>query len=590
MAGLLTLADPECMDSALAGAKAAGLCAARSAGLPVLAGVVVPAAESVPALREAVPRAHSGGVHAAKLAVMESGPDLPDSLREACAAMADFLVVRSSSPLEGTGEWSGAFTSVLDVRPEEVRTAVRAVWASSLSDDTLDRVSRERLDPDALSMAVLVQPQLSPDFSGTAEVGDDGSVTVVVVAGSPVPLMTGWDPGQTARCTPAGAVSGAGAVATAGEEILRRVGDLATAVRRDLGDNLVEWGLAGDELVLLQTKATSSAGPPSPPRAPPARTSAHLSGNAVATAYSVLRYAGPSGEQLVLPWLLAGPDPAPPPVTDRATEEATDRVRHGESDHVCAREALAAWDEAVHLADTLSAQTWPDANGDTTAASGTLAGLRGDHADDALERLAALRPADAIGASRLMELFRGVARHLVAADVLTHPDQLWALEPQDIRRLLLHGGHRDTESATQRAALRWNPFAYTALMSHGEPATGNAASPGEGVGPAVLLTNRTERTALPPRAVLVAPRPLPHLAPLLWGAAALVTFGGGPAAHLIEVARALTVPAVVGCTAEPLLRAAHHPSIVAVDGHHGTAAVGGPRHALAGPFTPWPNH
>jgi phosphoenolpyruvate-protein kinase (PTS system EI component) len=42
----------------------------------------------------------------------------------------------------------------------------------------------------------------------------------------------------------------------------------------------------------------------------------------------------------------------------------------------------------------------------------------------------------------------------------------------------------------------------------------------------------------------MAPYPLPHLAALLWDAAAIVTTGGGPAAHLFESARALGIPAV----------------------------------------------
>lgn len=71
----------------------------------------------------------------------------------------------------------------------------------------------------------------------------------------------------------------------------------------------------------------------------------------------------------------------------------------------------------------------------------------------------------------------------------------------------------------------------------------------------------------------MAPRPLPHLAPLLWGASALVTFGGSGAAHLVEVARSLTVPAVVGCAAEHLLAAPDAGTLAAVDGDRGAVAV-----------------
>ena len=46
--------------------------------------------------------------------------------------------------------------------------------------------------------------------------------------------------------------------------------------------------------------------------------------------------------------------------------------------------------------------------------------------------------------------------------------------------------------------------------------------------------------------------PLPNFAPLLWDAAGLVALGGAPSAHLMEVARSLTVPAVVSCPVDDL--------------------------------------
>jgi hypothetical protein len=46
---------------------------------------------------------------------------------------------------------------------------------------------------------------------------------------------------------------------------------------------------------------------------------------------------------------------------------------------------------------------------------------------------------------------------------------------------------------------------------------------------------------------------LPNLAALLWDASALITTGGGPAAHLFESAGALGIPAVTGLDLEDLL-------------------------------------
>jgi phosphoenolpyruvate-protein kinase (PTS system EI component) len=49
------------------------------------------------------------------------------------------------------------------------------------------------------------------------------------------------------------------------------------------------------------------------------------------------------------------------------------------------------------------------------------------------------------------------------------------------------------------------------------------------------------------------PQPPAALAPLLWGASALVTVTGGPGVHLVDVARSLRVPAVVSAPVEDLI-------------------------------------
>jgi phosphoenolpyruvate synthase/pyruvate phosphate dikinase len=80
-----------------------------------------------------------------------------------------------------------------------------------------------------------------------------------------------------------------------------------------------------------------------------------------------------------------------------------------------------------------------------------------------------------------------------------------------------------------------------------------------------------------PRMVLVAPNPIPQLAPLLWAASALVTTGGSAAAHIDEVARSLRVPAVLGCDHEQLFSFLDDQSglsrLIAVDGDIGRVAV-----------------
>ena len=99
-----------------------------------------------------------------------------------------------------------------------------------------------------------------------------------------------------------------------------------------------------------------------------------------------------------------------------------------------------------------------------------------------------------------------------------------------------------------------------------------AASPGTGAGRLRLLRTEADAAAFRPGEVIVARYPLNWMAPLLWGAAGLVTTGGSRAAHLIEVARWLKVPAVVHCPLpEPDTETAR--TLLAVDGDRGEVSL-----------------
>jgi phosphohistidine swiveling domain-containing protein len=73
-----------------------------------------------------------------------------------------------------------------------------------------------------------------------------------------------------------------------------------------------------------------------------------------------------------------------------------------------------------------------------------------------------------------------------------------------------------------------------------------------------------------PRDVLVTALPLPHLAPLLWHSAALVSAGGSSGAHLFEVARSLGVPSVIGVDATVV---GGPGSLIPVDGDAGVVWI-----------------
>jgi phosphohistidine swiveling domain-containing protein len=544
--GPLPLTDSRCQDPSWAGAKAARLAQARAAGLPVLPGLVVPVPAGTRPLAEARALVATRGAAAARLAVMDTDPKQLARLPRLAAELAETLVVRSSSPLEDTGVWSGAFTSFLDVAPHEVLTAVKGVWASALSEDVLGRLARAAPEGAAAGLAVLIQPAIQPAYSGTARVGASGEVAVVVVAGPPARLTAGWDRGEVARVAAGGGVTGVAAVALAGDRLLSRVADLARRVRRELGDNAVEWAALGADVVLLQSRAGAAARDPADLPTTPAGP---LPDNALAVARFVMRYAGATGQALVLPWLVCGPVPCD--ITPGPIESG---------------DPLAAWAEAVRLAGELCPE----------GAGRDVARLRGDRPADALRRLAGRPAVDGDLAARALARFEFVARALMAARVLTHPRQLWSLPPDSVSQLLAGAAPADGAGpdAAARARLHWQRFVHTAVMAGGTRVAGDPAAPGRRVGPAAFVAGGADALALPAGAVLITRWPLPHLAPLLWGASALVSIGGSPAAHLLEVARSLAVPAVVGCRLDDLLHRDGHAPLIAVDGDAGVVAVG----------------
>ena len=75
--------------------------------------------------------------------------------------------------------------------------------------------------------------------------------------------------------------------------------------------------------------------------------------------------------------------------------------------------------------------------------------------------------------------------------------------------------------------------------------------------------------------MLLIERPVPALAPLLFGARGVIARTGAAASHLAEVARSLGVPMVTGCRLEAVTGPASGDQrwIAAIDGAAGTVAV-----------------
>lgn len=514
---LLDLDDPAALDPAVSGGKAARLAQARRSGLPVLPGIVVPVRVSSATHRAGVMALADGGNSgAARLAVLRAPvePGLLDGLRDRVSGLGRPLVVRSSSPLEDLPAWSGAFSSFLDIGDDDLGTALRGCWASAFAVDPLERASASGVAPDRLGMAVLVQPQVRPDAGGLARIAADGAIGISAVKGSPAPLMAGWERGVEVEVGPDGSITGDGA-GVVPHAVARAVADVAARVRDAMGCDVIEWAVEAARVTLLQCRA----GPRAITSATPA-TDGLDHPVALRLARLALRHRGPLAERLVLSWACASN--SPPPAVDAAVGQGPPA------------QLLRA---AEQQARDLASQAWalpPDEA--MAAAQRTLRDVRGPEPLPALQRLAGL--------------------HAVAPD-----DAAEALSLSAAAAATAVGPARSAPDA-------WEPFAFAAVRANGVRVGGQRAADGIGAGVLTTVTNPHSVQIDVHRPVLTARWPLPGLAPLMWGAAGLVTGAGSPAAHLLEVAHSLRVPAVVGCDLDAWTGGGRL-AIAAVDGNAG---------------------
>ena len=300
-ARLLPLGDEVTSAARLAGAKAARLARAAAAGLAVLPGWVVPVAEARPALSAGAAAVRHGRPAAARRAVLGYRLDdgLAAGLRDAVARLGGRVIVRSSSPLESDPRWSGAFSSVAEVGADDVVSAVRSCWASAFAVDPLERLAACGLPPEALELAVLLQPEIRPAAggvarvtgpgnaagagggAGTADAGDRAGVEVIVegVLGHPGALLAGWAEGATAR---AGAGHASGHLTgLLGSDLVTSVAALAGQVWHTLGDDVIEWAAGDGGIWLLQSLRSAPVPAPVPAAPVPAAPAAAVPAAAV---------------------------------------------------------------------------------------------------------------------------------------------------------------------------------------------------------------------------------------------------------------------------------------------------------------------
>ena len=249
---ITSLDEASALDPQRVGAKAATLAIARRDGLPVLPGFVVELSASRQHMQLGGSVLAARGSGGARLAVSSEPIPAANLVIDAGRELSATLAVRSSSPLESSGYWAGAFTSYIGIAPEELSKAIAGCWASAFSVDNLARQAHIGIEPGSVPMAVLVQPAIVFEVGGVAELSSDGSLRVEAVAGSPAGLLQGWDRGVVA--TKGERWEGVEAIALIGAETLNELGKMLEIACARYGYDRCEWGVASSLWILQLQK------------------------------------------------------------------------------------------------------------------------------------------------------------------------------------------------------------------------------------------------------------------------------------------------------------------------------------------------
>ena len=523
-ARLVWLDEADAKNPALVGAKASRLAEARSHGLPVLGGLVVPSCVSLPAIRAGAAaleaRDNSG---AARTAVYDHPPPgLLSQLPRAARDLGDSLVVRSSSRAGEEGVWAGAFASYVGLNADEAVVGVVGCWASVFNPDTLKRYRLVGMQPAEVEMAVLIQPELPTVCGGVATLGEEGRVTIAGMLGHHAPLVAGWDNGHVAVVTGDDSVQ-ASEGSPLSTELVREVACLTRLSQKEVGCSHVEWAMGEDrEIYLLQAQRSADTRPIHLRQEAP-RVARKANPELASMVRTMLRFPGPVGEKLVWPWAIGLDDL--PAIRSAPTH----------------RSPATLIPEIRENAALLTSQRWQGAGVPEAAARSWAKLLRGD-ASTGREWLSSPTKVDFGLARTHLESLGELAAALEQAGEIPHPGWMWYLDPDSLDTPRVR-----RESLSRRVgAGRWEHLFYGVVASLGHTLSGHPAAAGWGVGRLRHISTAQQAGAFAPREVIVADQPLGNLAPLLWDAAGIVTAEGNPGAHLFEVAKWLGVPAVCG--------------------------------------------
>ena len=326
----------------------------------------------------------------------------------------------------------------------------------------------------------------------------------------------------------------------------------------------IEWGAVGEDVYLLQLGPAPVQEIVARRRRPPtAAPLAPVPLEAERIARLVTAFPGPLADELVVPWALGAVEIAA--LQTIGADETRTTL-----DPILRDDPAAALAEARWLAADEAARVWgitPELAGER-AASVTRLLLEG-RLDEGVRRIAGLKAPDPLAARRIVGLVRGVGELLADSGLLPSARLVWRLTGSELDRAIA-----GTRPVLRTGPGRWEPFVADVVRSRGRGSQAVPVSPGIGAGRLRPLRALRTLGRPGPREVLVAPLPLPHLAPLLWHCAGLVTTGGTSGAHLFEVARSLGVPAVIGPKIETDAGAIEEAgALVAVDGDMGMVSV-----------------
>jgi phosphohistidine swiveling domain-containing protein len=521
MGRLIGLDDREALDPSLVGTKAARLAAAKRHGFSVLPGLVVPIDASRYALEAGVRVLEDAGMGRARRTVDTVTIDA--ALLTALEAPLSFsgpLIVRSSTNLDDSGLFAGAFESIADVWPDELPMAIRGCWASVFAPDALRRLERQHRSVSDVGMAVLIQPQLGPVAGGWARISD-GVVEVASIPGSPAPLLRGSVRGSRhlveldgqIRLSKAGERSPTGGLPERVAAVLRRVYD-------ELGVNRIEWADDGSSVVLFQLQAMADDSHDSPGSAGLVSGVSPTFGGATYRRFArvLLGRAGRMAERYVVPWAAGAPDESPSISAPGDPPELLD--------------AVGRW--ALELASDLSTRS---------GASTSELLERLSAGDPTVDRDVAMISLDPDMVGRLIGAIDAIGNAMVARGILEDPVEIWWQDPDWVEAAVASPPARPPRTWVPD---RWTGVIFGVVAHNGEIWHGQAASAGRSTGRAAVVEHPDEAYLVRARDILVVDEPRPEFAPLLWTVAGVVSRDGDPAAHLFEVARSRRIPAAAG--------------------------------------------